>query len=277
MEVRSVALKNFGERTIKPGAPLATLEEVLVPVYFFHRYQAEAAVKIIGGLNYRYALRGDGQPVAELLTPQKELKALESLLKTVQPSALALPESLLKQITTRPLGYTRHRELLKGKTDLTFDPLAAAETAADMTFGLILHPARANRVFEHHSRDARLPSLESVIDKMITTTFKAPARGGYEGAIQMGINYALFTNLTKLAMSKDASAPTRAIVTTKLDQLKAWLQTRPATDESWKAYNSYLAQQVLKFQQNPDEFKQDILLAAPPGMPIGSTEEACGN
>lgn len=277
LEVRSVALKNFGERNIKPGAPMATLEEALVPVYFFHRYQAEAAVKVIGGLNYRYAMRGDGQPVAELLTPQKEIKALESLLKTVQPSALLLPESLLKQIPPRPLGYNRHRELLRGKTDLTFDPLAAAETAADMTFSLILHPARANRVFEHHSRDARLPSLESVIDKMISATFKAPARGGYEGAVQMSINYALFTNLTKLAMHKDAATPTKAIVTAKLDQLKGWLQTRPATDESWKAYNTYLAQLVLKFQTAPEEFKQDMLLTPPPGMPIGSTEEACGN
>jgi len=268
LEVRSVALKNFGERNIKPGAPMATLEEALVPVYFFHRYQAEAAVKVIGGLNYRYAMRGDGQPVAELLTPQKEIKALESLLKTVQPSALLLPESLLKQIPPRPLGYNRHRELLRGKTDLTFDPLAAAETAADMTFSLILHPARANRVFEHHSRDARLPSLESVIDKMISATFKAPARGGYEGAVQMSINYALFTNLTKLAMHKDAATPTKAIVTAKLDQLKGWLQTRPATDESWKAYNTYLAQLVLKFQTAPEEFKQDMLLTPPPGMPM---------
>ena len=277
LEVRNVALKNFGERNIKPGAPMATLEEALVPIYFFHRYQAEATAKVIGGLNYRYALRGDGQPVAELLTPQKELKALESLLKTVQPSALMLPESLLKQIPPRPLGYSRHRELLKGKTDLTFDPLAAAETAADLTFSLILHPARANRVFEHHSRDARLPSLESVIDKMVSATFNAPARGGYEGAIQMSINYALFTNLTKLALNKDASAPARAIASAKLDQLKAWLQTRPATDESWKAYNTYLAQLVLKFQEAPDEFKQDVLLAPPPGQPIGSTEEFCGN
>lgn len=277
LEVRNVALKNFGERNIKPGAPMATLEEALVPVYFFHRYQAEAAVKVIGGLNYRYALRGDGQPIAELLTPQKEIKALESLLKTVQPEALALPESLLKQIPPRPLGYNRHRELLRGKTDLTFDPLSAAETAADMTFGLILHPARANRVFEHHSRDARLPSLESVLDKMISATFKTPARSGYQGAIQMSINYALFTNLTKLAMHKDAAIPTKAIVTTKLDQLKKWLQAHPTTDESWKAYNTYLAQLVLKFQTAPDEFKQEMLLAPPPGMPIGSTEDACGN
>lgn len=278
MEVRAVALKNFGERNIKPGAPMALLEEVLVPMYFFHRYQTEATAKVIGGLNYRYALRGDGQPVTELLTPQQELKAIESLLKTVQPSALALPESLLKIIPPRPLGYSRHRELLKGKTDLTFDPLSAAETASDLTFSLILHPARANRLFEHHSRDARLPSLESVIDKLIGATFKSPMRNGYEGAIQMSVNYALFTNLSKLALNKDASAPTKAIATLKLDQLKNWMQSRASTDEEWKAYYAYLVQQIIKFQQDPDEFKQENLLPAPPGQPIGMEDgDFCGN
>ncbi len=277
MEVRSIALKNFGERNIKPGAPMALLEEALVPIYFFHRYQTEAVAKVIGGLNYRYALRGDGQPITSLLTPQQELKAIESLLKTVQPTALALPESLLKIIPPRPLGYSRHRELMKGKTDLTFDPLSAAETASDLTFSLILYPARANRLFEHHSRDARLPSLESVLDKLVSATFKSPTRSGYEGAIQMSVNYALFTNLSKLALHKDASAPAKAIATLKLDQLKNWLQTRVTTDEEWKAYYAYLAQQINKFQQNPDEFKQENLLAAPPGAPIGMTEEFCGN
>jgi len=277
LEVRALALKNFGERNIKPGMPMAMLEEALVPVYFFHRYQTEATAKILGGLNYRYALRGDGQPVTELLTPQQELKAIESLLKTVQPAALALPESLLKIIPPRPLGYDRHRELMKGKTDLTFDPLAAAETASDLTFSLILHPARANRMFEHHSRDARLPSLESVLDKLVSATFKSPTRSGYEGAIQMSIDNALFTNLVKLALNKDASAPTRAIATLKLDQLKSWLQSKSTSDEEWKAFNAYLVKQIDQFQDDPDEYKEEKILDAPPGAPIGMTEEFCGN
>jgi hypothetical protein len=280
LEIRAVALKNFGERNIKPGAPMATLEEVLVPMYFFHRYQTEAAAKVIGGLNYRYALRGDGQPIAELLTPQQELKALDALLKTVDPAALMLPEGLLRQIPPRPLGYQRHRELIKGKTDLAFDPLSAAETAADITFSLILHPARANRMFEHHSRDAKLPSLESVLDKLITATFRAPIKPGYEGATQMAIDHALFTNLTRLAANKDASAPTKALTFFKIDQLKSWLGQRSTatTDEAWKAFYLYLAGQIGKFQEDPSEYKMENLLAPPPGQPIGDFDlEFCGN
>src|SRR6185369_9463163 len=118
-------------------------------------------------------------------------------------------ESLVKIIPPRPIGYSRHRELIKIRTELTFDPLAAAETAADNTYSLILHPARANRLFEHHSRDARLPSLESVIDKLMSTSIKASPKPGYEGAVQMSIDHALFTNLTKLALNKDAAAPSK--------------------------------------------------------------------
>ncbi len=147
--------------------------------------------------------RGDGQPVAELLTPEQETKALDGILKTMDPSALVLPESLLKIIPPRALGYSRHRELIKIKTELTFDPISIAETAADMTLSLILHPSRANRLVEHHARNSKLPGLENVIDQLIGATFKSTTRPGLEGAIQMATNYVLFTNLTKLALHKN--------------------------------------------------------------------------
>jgi hypothetical protein len=271
MEVRALALKNFGENNIKPGAPMAMLEEVLVPVYFFHRYQMEAAVKSIGGLNYRYALRGDGQPVTELLSPEQETKALDALLKTIDPSALALPESLLKIIPPRAIGYSRHRELIKSKTDLAFDALSAAETAADMTFSLILHSARTNRLVEHHARNSNLPSLESVLDKLLNATFKSSNRNGLEAGVQMSINFALLSNLSKLALNKNASAETKAITLMKLDQLKKWLEAKTTTDEDWKAHYSYTIQQINALPGKSED-KIESLLPPPPGMPIGDCD-----
>ncbi len=272
LDVRAVALRNFGENNIKPGAPMATLEEALVPMYFFHRYQVEAASKMVGGLNYRYAMRGDGQPIAELLTPQQELNALEALVRSVQPATLMIPENTLKLIPPRPLGYSRHRELVKIRTELTFDPLTTAETAADMTFSMILHPARTNRLFEHHSRDARLPSLEGVIDRLLLASIKAVPKPGYEGAVQMAIDYALFSNLCKLALSADAAPATKAITFAKLNALKAWLSTRPPGNEEWTAYYAYLASLITRLQDDPEEFKSQQILQAPPGQPIGDMD-----
>jgi hypothetical protein len=57
MKVRAKALEEFGEKNIRPGMPMAMLEDVLVPVYLFHRYQQEAVTKMVGGMYYSYAIR----------------------------------------------------------------------------------------------------------------------------------------------------------------------------------------------------------------------------
>lgn len=144
-----------------------------------------------------------------------------------------------------------------------------------MTFSLILHPSRANRLFEHHSRDARLPSLGSVIDKLMSATIKSTPKAGYEGAVQMAAANALFTNLSKLALSKEAAAQTKAITQLKLAQLQVWLSPRVAstTDEEWKAFYSYLNNSIGRLKDSPEEFVQETLLAPPPGQPIGSADQ----
>jgi hypothetical protein len=137
---------------------------------------------------------------------------------------------------------------------------------------LILHSARANRLIEHHARDPKLAGLQTVIDKLINATYKSSHKYGMEGAIQMGTNYVLFTNLAKLALAKNASAEAKAISWLKLEQLKSWLGAIVTTDEEWRAHYSFIARQINTLQQNPDEFKGEELLPAPPGMPIGDID-----
>ena len=274
LSVRSVALQNFGEKNIKLGYPMAMLEEALVPIYFFHRYQTEAAVKLIGGLNYRYALRGDGQLITEMISSIEQQKALDVILKTVAPSSLMLPEIVLKSIPPRPLGYYRHREVIKIRTELTFDALAIAESASDLTISLLFHPARACRLVEYHARDPKLPSLESIIDKAIQSTYKAPIKSGYEGAIQIIVNEVLLNNLIKLASNVNASEQVQGITHLKLDQLKGWILAKNKTviDEDWKAHYAYASYRIKMFQEDPDEYRQKTLLDSPPGAPIGQEE-----
>jgi hypothetical protein len=147
-----------------------------------------------------------------------------------------------------------------------------AETAADLTFNIILHTARTQRLIEHHARNPKLPGLETVIDKMINATFKSPVGSGLEGAVQMAINNALFVNLSKLALHKEASAETKAITFLKLDQLKNWLLTKITTDEEWKAHYALMIRQINSLLEKPDEYKVNDLLPPPPGMPIGECE-----
>lgn len=276
MQVRTIALKNLGEKNIRTGTPYAMLEETLVPMYFFHRYQVEATSKVIGGLNYRYALRGDGQPVTELVSAAQQLKALQGLMNTVSPGALALSTDLIKIIPPRPIGYQRSREVIKTRTDLAFDPIAAAESASDMVFSLILNSSRATRLVQQHAIHTQQPSLESVVDFMINNTFKSANKEGYEGQLQMTVNHALLMNLMKLALSENASPQTRAIASFKIDQLNKWLSAKITTNENWKAHYSYELMLINSFRDDPKEFKTENLLPPPPGQPIGQDEDFCG-
>ena len=69
MQVRSIALQNLSVSNIRVGDPYAKLTEVLVPVYLFHRYQTEALSKSVGGVDYRFAIRGD-ERTREVINPR---------------------------------------------------------------------------------------------------------------------------------------------------------------------------------------------------------------
>lgn len=270
LEVRALALRNFGEKNIKMGAPMATLEEVLVPMYFFHRYQTEAAVKMIGGVNYRYALRGDGQFQTKLVSAEEQMKALEILLKTVTPSTLLLPEKIYEQIPPRPVGYTRHRELLKSRTDVTFDPYTAIETAADMTFSLILHPARTTRLVEHHARNFAQPSLENFLDRLIKHCLKDKDTIVPHIEARRSISISFINNLLKLAANQEASPQVRAIVMYKLSKIEAYLRNDKTLNVDALAHNHFILSQIKKFEENPEAFKETMTPSPPPGQPIGN-------
>src|SRR5438105_15112087 len=94
MKVRAAAMNRFGENNIREGAPMATLEDVLVPLYMYHRYQVEAAAKLVGGEDYTFSLRGKGDRNPQIIAPEEQRRALMAVLDTLKPENLALPEPL---------------------------------------------------------------------------------------------------------------------------------------------------------------------------------------
>ena len=159
MQVRRAALDRFGEEAIKKGEPLALMEEVLVPLYLHHRYQVEAAVKVVGGQYYTYALRGDGQEPLHAVPAVEQRKALSAVLATLNPKELAISRRLLARIPPRPSGFPEHRELFDRVTDPVFDAISPAAAAADMVAQLVFNPERAARLVQQHALDPSLPGL----------------------------------------------------------------------------------------------------------------------
>ena len=105
MKVRRAALNRIGENTIRTGAPMATIEEPLVPIYMYHRYAVEAAASMIGGQDFIYAMRGDGRHADEVGVAANQRKALDALAATLKPSELTMPKKILDLIPPRPPGF----------------------------------------------------------------------------------------------------------------------------------------------------------------------------
>src|SRR5207247_2420007 len=146
MRVRRSGLDRMGEGTIRKGAPLATLEEPLVPIFMYHRYTVESAASMVAGQDFIYGMRGDQRTPTRGVSVDDQRKALDALALTLKPSELTIPKRVLDLIPPRPPGYGMHRELFPRTTGDTFDPLSPATIAADVTIGFVLQLDRAARM-----------------------------------------------------------------------------------------------------------------------------------
>ncbi len=275
LQVRAAALKRFGENAIKPGTPLAQLEDTLVPLYLFHRYQTEAAIKEIGGLDYRYSLRGDAQPLPKIVSAETQQKALAAVLETLSPETLTLPESLLKLLPPLPPGSSRTRESFPSETGLTFDPIATAESAADLTLSVLLNPARASRLVQYHMRESAAPSLRSILEAVSAETARRPD-GGHtlSSEVARAVEFRALEAMLALAVNPAASTQARAIARSQLDDLKnSWSGTTAPTDTAEAIHRSALLNRLSEFTHDPTKFVPAKPLPTPPGMPIGDDSD----
>lgn len=272
MKVRAAALARFGPDVIREGQPLAQMEDTLVPLYLFHRYQTEAASKEIGGLDYRYNVRGDGQMLPKIVDPADQRHALASVLKTLSPEFLTLPASILKMLPPRPPGLPRTEESFPSETGLTFDPVATAESAADLTLALVFNPERANRLVEYHAEDSAEPSLVDVISATLNATAVPDGTSGLELEVKNAIDGRIVEALLTLGASPQDSVATQAIVRAAVTSLRAELTSASGNDED-RALAALEAARIDQFLKDPEKFVPAKPIPAPPGMPIGEDTE----
>ena len=273
-DLRKKAMANFSEKNIPEGMPMAYLEHVLVPLYLAHRYQIEAVSKVIGGVNYSYALRGDGQVVNEMISDEAQRKALDALLATLDPEFLVIPEHILKLIPPQPMGYSRDRELFKTHTGLTFDPLGAAESSAHNTVSFLLHPQRLARVVEQHARDNKRLSLPELIDKTLEAVEVSSKASSYEQEIGRMVEKTVVHQLLRLAGDESVMRQVAAVALYRINQLDGRLEGafNNTTDSNQRAHISYLKNQIAQFKRDPKGYKVPEAPAMPDGSPIGCGE-----
>ncbi len=270
LEVRRLALSRFGEHNVTPGTPLALLEEVLVPLYLHHRYQLTAAIKSLGGVDYRYNLRGDAQPAARPIAPEQQRRALQVALRTLEPEFLDLPDAVLEVLLPRPAGYRSHREMFEGQTAPVFDPLAAAATSADATVRGLVQRERAARMVDHHRRDAGQPDFTEVLQALREVAFTADSSAERESAIRHRVRNVIVVALIDLAADPGATPEVRGLAEGALQEIRSLLERRDP--------GSQLARRIERFDNRVVPAGQEAPVATemPPGQPIGGASPVAG-
>ncbi len=273
LQVRAYAMGRFSERNIRPGRPMATLEEVLVPIYLIHRFQLIAVGKLVGGEEFNYALRGDGQNISTPVSADRQREAIAALLNTISPTVLRVPDTVLRLIPPRPPGHPKSRETFPGSTGKIFEQYGAAESAAALTLEVMLEPSRAARLIASNARQATMPGFSELTDDLLRVTWFASHRSGIDGVIQRQTNNLTLERLMMLAVNNYADSQVRAIALDAINQLDNWLLPRATSenDSSWRAHYGFGRFQIQQMRDDPSSIEQIEPVTIPPGEPIGTT------
>jgi len=271
--IRRLALSRFGERNLPPGTPLAELEERLAPLYFFHRFQIAAAAKVIGGLEYRHALQGDGPARMRRTNGDEQRRAIDALLAALGPAELDLPEPLLQRLAPRLPGEAAHGELFRHATRPAFDALGAAASLADLVLAALLDPARSARLVDFHRRSPEMPGFEELLERLVASVFVDSTLAGPRLAeVGWVVQRVAVERLFALADHPAVTPAVRARVESALGDLLQRLDALEPLDGGEKAHLAYLTSRLGRHLARPAPAAPvhgGAAPAPPPGDPIG--------
>jgi len=266
MAVRAAAVAHFGPGALHPGEPQAQLRRAFVPIWLIHRYQVEAAAKLLGGVDFTYAVTGDGHGEAHPVAPAAQRRALEALLATLEPAALTVPPALLAQLSAGWSGDSDRQteiELMPTAGGPVFDPLAAAEVAATVTLADLLAPERLNRLELLSPGDAAQPRPEHVFAALIERALRPAAE-----PVQRRVATTIVLALARVQRDPALSPPVALALSDRLARLAGQLA---ASNAEWsRGLGRLLADRETLAAALADQRR---LVRVPPGMPIGAEGE----
>lgn len=263
IEVRRIGLANFSTAMIRNGEPISDLEYVLLPLYMHHRFQLNSAAQSIGGADYLYAMRGDGQTAFSIIDAEEQRDALETVLSTLSVDFLTIPQDVLALLP--PTAYRHNQgEDFPGRTGLLFDVLGAAEGSANLTVQSILHPERMARLIAYGSM-GDYPDLEEVIDRLLEVTWGASMPSSeYQAQILHVVQRVTVDEMMVQASSVDSSGEVKAVLSDRLNKLAGELEgvRNPSP------YQASAAASIRRWQARGDDAIPGPALEMPPGDPI---------
>ncbi|TMN93947.1 peptidase [Pseudoalteromonas phenolica] len=271
LDIRQQALNTFGINNIKTGVALSQLEEKLVPLFLFHRYQVESAVKLIAGIDYDYEVRSEravkGAKIVDKATQQQ---ALSAMLKTLEAEQLMIPESILALIPPKAYGERKTRESVYGRTGLALDAMALPEVAANHSLKLLLNAERLNRLSQHAARDSKNFGLSDLMNTLYSKIFEANSAAGMAQKLTQRVQFLTAARLAQLASSNKVEPEVQAQLRFQLMRVAKQFDQRSLFSNVSEdtAFRHDLARQVKAFLESGKWPEGFTALKMPPGSPI---------
>jgi len=273
IELRKIALNNFGKASFHSGRPYSDLQEILIPVYYFHRYQATAAAKFIGGFDYDYGVKLTSARSSKITASDKrqQQKAVDALVKTLSPEFLSIDSGLAELLLPKAMGYRKDRESLVGKTGTTFDKNALAAASIQHTLSLILNPTRLTRLNQQHMDDKNQMSLSGLTGKLHSKVVDQQYNQ-FDSMIHQTTVELLYSNYINLIQDAQTDSSVKAAIYSALSSQVEYLKKKlKRVNKSSNYYDFYRFQLDRISKISPATLKKDQLIQLPkmpPGSPI---------
>ena len=264
LKVREIALSNFGTDNLAPGRVSSDLQEVFVPIYLFHRYQTEAAVKLIGGVDYNYQVNGEATANPTTVAAKEQKQALQAMLMTLKPEQLVVPTKVIGLIPPKSYGSYRNRESAPTQTGLVFDPMALTSAAISHSLRGLLNSARLNRIAQQASLGQTPWSLAEYLSQITEQTVKSRFSPNMAGLVQKRVAALTIEHLMQTLADEQLSVEAKAEVYANLADLTMWLTKVAQKDSFYRLATHHLSWYFDKGEWLP---LVDVI-PMPPGSPI---------
>ena len=265
LNVRSIALKNFSDHQLRVGEPYSVLNDRLVPMYFLHRYQAEAIVKLIGGVDYSYGVKGPIPFEIATVAVETQKEALTAMINSLSSEVLAIPKSLLKQLPPTAFGYSATRESFRAQTGRVFDVLGAPASLGKGIMQMILNPERVSRLIQQKALDANQLSFDQLANELTKSIFKKQYRDSYHQAIQTQLKESYLNVLFGLHANNNTTASVKAISFGVIKRIENGLKKN-----TLEPHRAYYINKIKRFLDNPEAYEVQETPVLPDGSPIGT-------
>lgn len=252
--VRRVLIDRFDERAIAPGEPMSLLNQRFAHVYLHHRYSLEGVVKYVGGMDFTYALRGDGQTPARILPAAEQRRGLAMALAALEPAELAIPARIADLIPPSPPGTDGSATWIPTAAGSAFDPLTLAGGLATEVIENLLHPQRAQRLVLFHLRDASNPSLSEVIQALVNASWgAAPSSDRGHQALRRTVQRVVLNTMLDLASDPRTSAEARAVAASEVARLGVRIDAMQGGSAEDQGHRALALKDIRRFAEGEDD------------------------